>query len=583
MAALFCSSSSNKLPNYIDLTGSDEDDDDVQVLLKSPVTDPHADPHAPPKLPVEFSAAIQDTLLEAARESTRRLATGHTLATVPGHGSSKKIPSISSKKPNTSSLVAGSPHRAANQRPPLPSSTNAIMHPPSPPRAASKPIGPALARVQTTIEGLFHRSGRSSEGQSSINRHNNGPGAIGEIREGITLKKRHIAREGGDELGLIEQINQSSLTNEEKAILVKHSKHSGDSHPSAEGSETEPDASKKAAIYLLRTQLFPYIISIIDLFKDIKTLEERNEIGRETARKVFAKLHFRETPLRSDAPPSKTRDNEIKAFVKAAFDEVIAERERRAAVMDSGVELGGYMQVSSDGAHRELGEAGDIGILDGLSDINMSEPQRQPVDLNKSVTGLVQGRTPPKRTADGVVKASSISKIDGPLSPHQVDGSIVTASAVSLSKGPQSNLRVGPKAVVPSSNMRIYQHTLASELEKHQQASTSATSGGLDASLPLETPIRSYIVRLYVGRARLLKFISEQPSSRLAKPPSKRRSTDLRTRRQPTKLQTTRSKLGPSFPKGKSNPPMATKDTPNSPVFAANIPHICSSNQSLAI
>jgi hypothetical protein len=285
MAALFCSSSSNKLPNYIDLTGSDEDDDDVQVLLKAPVTDPHASP----KLPVEFSAAIQDTLLEAARESTRRLATGHTLAAVSGHGSSKKIPSISSKKPNTP-LVVGSPHQAVNQRPPLPSSMNALLHPPSPPRAVSKPISPTLARTQTTIEGFFHRSGRSSEDQSSTDKHKNGSGGIkhgsggiGEIRERIALKKRHITREGGDGLGLIEQINQSSLTNEEMAILVKHFKHSGGSQPSAEGSETEPDASKKAAMYLPRTQLFPHIVNTIGLFKDMKTLEERNEIGREVS------------------------------------------------------------------------------------------------------------------------------------------------------------------------------------------------------------------------------------------------------------------------------------------------------------
>jgi hypothetical protein len=66
MATLYCSRSFNKLPDYIDLTGSDEDNDDDHVRTL-PV------PHTSPTLPLGFSGAVQDTLLEAAKESTRRL------------------------------------------------------------------------------------------------------------------------------------------------------------------------------------------------------------------------------------------------------------------------------------------------------------------------------------------------------------------------------------------------------------------------------------------------------------------------------------------------------------------------------
>ena len=279
MAALYCSSSSNKLSNYIDLTGSDEDnDDDVQILLQAPV----ADPHAPSKLPLEFSGAIQDTLLEAAKESTRRLAAGHMLATVPSRGSSKAMSGTPSKRLNKSALAVGSPRQAVSQRP-LPSSTSAIALLSSSPRAVSKSIGPALARTQTTIDGFFHRPVPSSEGQPDTDGGRGGAGSVGEICQRIALKKRHITREGGDELGLIEQINQSSLTNEEKAVFVRHFRHSGGSQPLAERSGTEPDVSKKVAIYLLRTRLFPYIVGVIDSFKDIKTPEERKQIGREVS------------------------------------------------------------------------------------------------------------------------------------------------------------------------------------------------------------------------------------------------------------------------------------------------------------
>ncbi|KAI9774900.1 MAG: hypothetical protein M1840_000116 [Geoglossum simile] len=535
MAALYCSSSFSKLPNFIDLTGSGEDDDDehVRTLPQAPVTVSQTSP----TLPLEFSGAVQDTLLEAAKESTRRLVAG---ATVLSDGPSKPAPDVPSKRLNKSALVLGNPHRAVGQRPQR-SSISAISPPSDSRRAVSKPKSPTRAHVQTTIEGFFHRPGVST-GQPDSGRGGNGTGNTG---KGIAPKKWHSAREMVDELGLIEQISQSSLTNEEKAIFVRHFKHSGESHPSAEVSGSEPDVTKKGAIYLLRTQLFPYIVNVIDLFKDIKTLEERKQVGKETARKMFAKQYFRDTLLRSGAPLSSTRDNEIKALVKASFDEVIAERGRRVDVVDSGAKPA---QSPGDDAHRGLDESvAAAGTLDGLSDIDMSEPEDSLVDPNKLAKSPTQGRTTPsKRTVDGVIKASSIGRVDGLLVPHRADDSIV---ADYLPKITQGNSGSSPKAATSSSGTRIHQHTLASGPDSDQQAilaryfATPVTSSSLQAF----SPIRSYIVKLPIGRDRLSKFIAKWSSPSLAKPASKRRSTDLSTRRQLSSSKL-RSKTRPSLP-----------------------------------
>jgi hypothetical protein len=269
---------------------------------------------------------------------------------------------------------------------------------------------------------------------------------------------------------------------------------------------------------------------------------------------MIAKPYFRETLLNSNATSSKARENEIKAFVKASFDEVVSERGRQAAVMDSCVEQVSQRQGPSDGIELELDVAEVIGTLDGLTNIDMSEPKRRLVDRTASIMGSAPGRaTPSKRTADGVIKAPSIGRADGSISPHLGGDSIITALAVTRPKVAQGDSKVGSKmAVFPQNTRPLYHPTLVSESETQQaklsQSFAPCASNGLK-SLPLfRGPTRSHTVKLSVGRDRLLKIVGEGSSSHSVKPPSRQR---VHPQSDGTKLHIVPSKASSSLTKGK--------------------------------
>jgi hypothetical protein len=267
-----CSSS----PNFIDLTGSDEDDD-VGILIPTSV----AEHRTSSKLPPVFPDAIQDTLLEAARESTRRLAAGNLLATVPSHGPSRALSNSPKKRSNTSMLVSRSPRRPVgilgNRRASPPLLKTAIAS-----RTRSRPRGPTLARTQMTIEGFFHNAGLPSEGEYGTSRGENSVGSIPEIPNREAFKKQYVAKERSEELELASQINQSSLPNGENAMPMGQIRGTVMKEPSAKGSRPKPDI-KKAAVDFLRTQVFPHLSGIMDHFKEITLPEERREICMEVS------------------------------------------------------------------------------------------------------------------------------------------------------------------------------------------------------------------------------------------------------------------------------------------------------------
>ncbi|KAH0537151.1 hypothetical protein FGG08_006021 [Glutinoglossum americanum] len=528
MAALYCY---RKLPNFIDLTGSDEDDDDDdggKILVPTSV----AEHHHPSGLPPAFSDAIQDTLLEAAKESTRRLAAASLLATVPSHGPSVPPSNSPAKRPSVSALAVGSPPRPAGDfggprfSPPLKGAVASLA---GPPRVEPRLRNPALAHTQTTIEGFFHRARPSSNGQYGGRRNENCVGNTLEIHKRIALEEHHITKGRSGELELIQQTNHSSLPSKEKAMFVGQIRNSTKNELSVGENGIRQGVSKKMAIEFLRTQVFPHLAGIMDVSKYIKTPEERRQIGKETIRKMFAKPYFEETLLNSNATSAKARENEIKAFVKASFDEVVGERERQVAAVDGIVERGGQRQGSVVGVKLGPDEIAEvIWALDGFAGI--TDPKRPPGGQDGSLTGTAIGSAiSSKRTVDGVIKAPSISGANGYISPYPGGSSMVIATAAPLPRVTQGNGRA-------------------------EGYISPYLDGGSMATTPTATPTRSHIIKLSVGRAHLLKFISEDPSLRPVGhlPKHSFAGSSTRQRVPPSrsaKLQTVRARASSNFTK----------------------------------
>ncbi|KAH0558331.1 hypothetical protein GP486_005010 [Trichoglossum hirsutum] len=462
----------DKLPNFIDLTGSDEDGDDGDVKILTPnVPIEH---HPPPRLASAFSNVTQDALLGPARGSTRRLTAENLL---PSRGPPKTPSSTPRKRPNMSTLVAGSPQqpvRVFGSRRSSPPSLDGLTA--SPPQMGPQLKSPAPARKQAAIEDFFHKSGSKRDEKTVED--------IPEVRKELASKETHIAKEGDGGLGLIEQVDRNSLPGGERTTLTEQTRGSAARESFTVGNRVGPNINKETVVDFLRTQVYPHLVGMVGLFKDVMTLEEQTEVAREVAKRVCVKPYFREALLKGNAIPSEVRETEIKALISASIDEVITERGRRAAVADSRVERGVQKQGSRDRIDIGLDEAAEVKTLpNDPANIDMSDSGCRQVDHIGSCSGPAPERvTPSKRTADGVVKASFItSRADGPLSPLASGGSKTIAFAATLPDVTQGNSSVDSKAVILPNDTPTHHRALELESETQQQTDITLQSPPVEA------------------------------------------------------------------------------------------------------